>query len=61
MSSPERMDGGSVAQERAAFAARLLRSLSGLFDVATIVTGDQLGLYRQPVPPTLSTEALTER
>ncbi len=33
MSSPDRIDGESVAQERDAFAERLLRSLSGLFDV----------------------------
>ncbi len=46
MSSPERMDGESVAQERDAFAERLLGSLSGLFDVATIAISDRLGLYR---------------
>jgi 2-polyprenyl-3-methyl-5-hydroxy-6-metoxy-1,4-benzoquinol methylase len=51
MSSPEQMDGADVAVERDAFAERMLRSLSGLFDMTTIVIGDRLGLYR-----TLATE-----
>ena len=46
MSSPGRMDGESVAQERDAFAERLLGSLSGLFNVATIAISDRLGMYR---------------
>ena len=35
-----------ITEERDAFAERLLKSLSGMFDIFTVFIGDRLGLYR---------------